>query len=516
MPQSKINLPLRKRTLGRTEDVSIANKRQTRSLTESTKNKLVQTSAFGDPLLEETKITTKRNADMVKLMDSNKEVKKKKTVKQTVLSQLVKRKSPATKSNTTKVNISNNNDNNNKTSQEEKKKEKTDDSQESTNPTHINNNDDVDDDNDNTKNTTINKNMSISTSVEDIKSTTVITKTVEVNVNIKETNIEKSESLTPPTPSASSESPSALEKEKEKEEKEKSNDNEKTFVNIETNNNHRHTVNDKYISSPSLSPVSDISTNLINNNHSNKDSDSNTMTSKNVLTPPSSLDTTPISTTRFSDKPQDKLPSLTESSFLSKLEKERIADERSTLDKLVKALDISLTFHSARNVAAFFHKIQPMLRNSTRKNITLSHVCKVLFLAPELYDVHTKLLKEFGKEIEAHQISFGPSWAIPLSGKSIEERKNLISDRSEKYFEEHKEPNVTIPEKSLPKLDKIVDQKNWLEKANLPDRVRSILELQEKRKAAKEEIKEKSKVTPTGTAKDRAKALLERIRNKQK
>ncbi|CAO3610191.1 unnamed protein product [Cunninghamella echinulata] len=368
--------------------------------------------------------------------------------------------------------------------------------------------------------------MSISSSAVEIKST-IITKTVEVNIGIKETNIEKNEpSMSSPSMSSpSSTSSSTLEKEKEKEEKEKvkeegeeekPNDSEKTSVNIETNNNPRHTLNDKYISSPSLSPVSDISTNLINNNHSNKDDDSNEMKSKVVLTPPPSLDTTPISTSRFSDKAQEKLSSLTETSFLSKLEKERIADERSTLDKLVKALDVSLTFHSARNIAAFFHKIQPMLRNSTRKNVTLSHVCKILFLAPELYDVHTKLLKEFGKEIEAHQISFGSSWAIPLSGKSIEERKNIISDRSEKYFEEHKEPNATIPEKSLPKLDKIVDQKNWLEKANLPDRVRSILELQEKRKAAKEEIKEKSKVTPTGTAKDRAKALLERIRNKKK
>ncbi|ORX50191.1 hypothetical protein DM01DRAFT_1409183 [Hesseltinella vesiculosa] len=203
------------------------------------------------------------------------------------------------------------------------------------------------------------------------------------------------------------------------------------------------------------------------------------------------------------------------SSLNLKLEKERISEERSTLDKLVSALDVTLTFHLARNVAAFFHKIQPMLRNSTRKNITISHLCKILYVAPELYDVDTKLLKEFGKQIEAHQVAIGKQWPVPMSGKTIEERKDLISSRTSDFFEKHQEPHATIPEKSLPKLDKIVDQKKWLEKANLPERVRSVLELQEQRKAAKE-AQAQPRPEPTGTPKQRAKALLERLRNKKK
>ncbi|CAO3600247.1 unnamed protein product [Absidia cylindrospora] len=196
--------------------------------------------------------------------------------------------------------------------------------------------------------------------------------------------------------------------------------------------------------------------------------------------------------------------------------KERINEEQHTLEKLVSALDVTLIFHAARNVAAFFHKIQPMLRNSTNKNITISHLCKILFVAPELYDVQTKLLKEFGKELEAHQVSVGHDWKMPLSGKAIQERKDLMTKRSGEYYEEHKETNARIPEKQLPGLDKVVDKKKWLDKAKLPERVRSVLELQEKRKAAKEEKASQPRIEPKGTAKDRAKALLDRIRNKQK
>ncbi|ORZ26206.1 hypothetical protein BCR42DRAFT_401789 [Absidia repens] len=196
--------------------------------------------------------------------------------------------------------------------------------------------------------------------------------------------------------------------------------------------------------------------------------------------------------------------------------KERITEEQHTLEKLVSALDITLIFHAARNVAAFFHKIQPMLRNSTSKNITISHLCKILFVAPELYDVETKLLKEFGKELEAHQVSIGHDWTMPLSGKAIQERKDLMTKRSGDYYEEHKETNARIPEKQLPGLEKVVDKKKWLDRAKLPDRVRAVLELQEKRKAAKEEKASQPRIEPKGTAKDRAKALLERIRNKQK
>ncbi|ORZ16910.1 hypothetical protein BCR42DRAFT_23011 [Absidia repens] len=194
----------------------------------------------------------------------------------------------------------------------------------------------------------------------------------------------------------------------------------------------------------------------------------------------------------------------------SKHNKGHIVEERSILYKLVSALDITLTFHAARNVAAFFHKIQPMLRNSTCKNVTLSHLCKILFVAPELYDVETKVLKEYGKHMEAHQVSFGSDWTVPLSGKMIQERKDIMTKRSGNYFEKHKETS-TIPEKELPRMDNMVDKKKWLQNATLPDRVRSILELQEKQKAAKDEKANQPRMEPKGSAKDRAKALLDRV-----
>ncbi|CAO3587614.1 unnamed protein product [Absidia cylindrospora] len=237
---------------------------------------------------------------------------------------------------------------------------------------------------------------------------------------------------------------------------------------------------------------------------------------ENIPPPLENLPSSPISK-RHAPEGQPTLPSsiVYDKCSPSKHDKGRIVEERSILDKLVSALDITLTFHAARNVVAFFHKIQPMLRNSTCKNVTLSHLCKILFVAPELYDVETKLLKEYGKDMEAHQVCIGPDWTIPLSGKMIQERKDMMTKRSGDYFGKHKEIS-TIPEKDLPRMDKVVDKKKWLQNATLPDRVRSILELQEKRKVAKEEKANQPRMEPKGSAKDRAKALLDRIRNKQK
>ncbi|KAI8061086.1 hypothetical protein BC940DRAFT_370809 [Gongronella butleri] len=220
--------------------------------------------------------------------------------------------------------------------------------------------------------------------------------------------------------------------------------------------------------------------------------------------------------TRAEEEASDATPQyLPATACIPELEKKRISEECKTLDKLVAALDTTLTFHAARNVTAFFHKIQPMLRNSTRKNIELSHLCKVLFIAPELYDVETKLLKEFSKDVEAHQVAIGKQYTVPMTGKDIAGRNSLIHSRTSEYFEKHQEPNATIPEKSLPKLDKVVDKKEWLKTANLPEHVRSVLELQEKKKEIKEE-QAKPRPEPQGTTKQRAKALLERLRNKKK
>ncbi|KAI7877229.1 hypothetical protein K492DRAFT_219278 [Lichtheimia hyalospora FSU 10163] len=192
-----------------------------------------------------------------------------------------------------------------------------------------------------------------------------------------------------------------------------------------------------------------------------------------------------------------------------------MAEESETLEKLRGALDVSLTFHAGHQRVALFHNIQPMLRNSTKKNITVSHIAKILYLAPVLYKMTPKVLNQGRQTLETYQVDFGDDWKPPLTGKDLEQRKDLLSRNIKQHFDTHGEG--PIPEKELPKHDKIVDQKKWIETAKLPSGVRDLLKFEEQRKEdekRKEQVKKEQKAAPIaqgGSVKDRRQALLERV-----
>ncbi|KAG2227057.1 hypothetical protein INT45_006464 [Circinella minor] len=157
-------------------------------------------------------------------------------------------------------------------------------------------------------------------------------------------------------------------------------------------------------------------------------------------------------------------------SFVFQSDEARVQDEKSTLHKLRNALDMSVMFHAANQRIALFHKIQPMLRNSTKKNITIQHLAKILFVAPKLYSVSPKLLGHNGTQIETYAVELGFDWKSPLSGKQLEQRENILEDRMKSYFIENK-GKLAIPEKELPRIEKVVDRKKWIGTANLPSGV---------------------------------------------
>ncbi|KAI8083028.1 uncharacterized protein BX664DRAFT_339651 [Halteromyces radiatus] len=479
--QTRLSLQLRKRNLERSQDTILPNKRQAKEITDiQTKQDL---PAFGAPLFEEKK-TAKRSTD-TKPNNSEEEPKKKRVSRQPTIKELIKQSTnvqtdTSTSSVETKETSEQNNDQLQQNITNQQKQSTALESAEHS--SHV-----VEDDKSEGQS---------STKVENLPQQRFVVTQVDNDDDSKATSPSNDDTtidnrspdiLNTPSPSPT--------------------------LNIEDQQSSQHESSDTGLEKTTSPPSPDATPQP-------------KRTAPVITKSPESTSTSaiePIILTSSSSPKQHTISSSLSTSIvygkslLPKLEKERIHEERTTLDKLVSALDVTLTFHAARNVAAFFHKIQPMLRNSTKKNITLSHLCKILFVAPELYDVEVKLLKEFGKDVEGHQVSIGHEWQMPLSGKMIQERKELMTQRSGDYFENNKDKAITtIPEKELPRLDKVVDQKKWLEKANLPARVRSVLELQEKRKAAKEEKAARAQVEHQGTAKDRAKALLDRIRNKQK
>ncbi|KAI8147479.1 hypothetical protein BJV82DRAFT_595623 [Fennellomyces sp. T-0311] len=194
----------------------------------------------------------------------------------------------------------------------------------------------------------------------------------------------------------------------------------------------------------------------------------------------------------------------------------RLQDEKDTLTKLRNDLDITIMFQTANNRIPMFHKIQPMLRGTTKKNITMSHVAKILYLAPALYRIQPKELAVAGKMIETYSVELGAQWKAPLSGKQLEERKNILADKMESYFAENK-GKLVIPEIELPKIEKIVDKDKWLKTANMPSGMRDLLRLEERRKEEADKANATlPPITGTGSVKDRRKALMDRIRAKSK
>ncbi|KAI7907951.1 uncharacterized protein BX663DRAFT_534076 [Cokeromyces recurvatus] len=201
--------------------------------------------------------------------------------------------------------------------------------------------------------------------------------------------------------------------------------------------------------------------------------------------------------------------------YLTESDKERIDYEKTTLERLRKALDIILTDRAARNRPALYHQIEPVLRNSTRRTITISHICKIMYIVPSLYLIQPKELRDFGGKVtEAFLLEFGKDWLIPLSGKDLQKRADMLGDAITDYFKTHTEYNASIPEAPLPRLGLVVDKKEWVKDAKLPPGVRSLLEAHERAKEAEKE-REKPKPKPTGSVKDRMAALRARLAEKK-
>ncbi|CAO3695163.1 unnamed protein product [Rhizopus stolonifer] len=202
--------------------------------------------------------------------------------------------------------------------------------------------------------------------------------------------------------------------------------------------------------------------------------------------------------------------------YVSAADKLRMEDERNTLEKLQKVLDIVLTDRASRNVPSLYSQIESPLRNSTRRGITISHVLKVMYIAPKLYSMQAKEIRRFGnKVVEDYLIEFEKEWPLPLSPKDYASRKEMIHDGLKAYFEAHQhEPNATVPEAALPKLATVVDTKEWIKEAKLPPGVKSLLEAHSKVKEEKIES-QTPKPTPKGSVKDRMAALRARLANKK-
>lgn len=153
------------------------------------------------------------------------------------------------------------------------------------------------------------------------------------------------------------------------------------------------------------------------------------------LPPPSSLTasvTPPIQL--------EKTVSAPYKTYLTEADKLRIEEEKTTLEKLRKALDIVITDRMARSKPTLYHQIEPVLRNSTRKSITMSHVCKIMYIASNLYTIEAKELRDFGGKVtEAFAIQFTKDWQVPLAGKDLQKRSDILKDGLDSYFNTHKE-----------------------------------------------------------------------------
>jgi hypothetical protein len=150
----------------------------------------------------------------------------------------------------------------------------------------------------------------------------------------------------------------------------------------------------------------------------------------------------PSTLSLFNDEPATP-PSLSAApykEYLTPADKQRIIYEKTTLQKVRKALDIVITDRAARNRPTLYHQIEPVLRNSTQRTITLSHICKVMYLVPSLYTLEAKELRNFGGKVtEAFLIEFGKDWIVPLNGKDLQKRADLLTQSVEHYFEIHRQ-----------------------------------------------------------------------------
>lgn len=126
--------------------------------------------------------------------------------------------------------------------------------------------------------------------------------------------------------------------------------------------------------------------------------------------------------------------------YLTEADKQRIEYEKSTLEKLRKSLDIVITDRAARHQPTLYHQIESVLRNSTRRTITLSHICQIVYLTPNLYTLEAKELRNFGGKVtEAFLIQFTKDWSIPLAGKDLQKRADILNAAITQFFVEHPE-----------------------------------------------------------------------------
>ncbi|KAK4518501.1 GTP-binding protein gtr1 [Mucor velutinosus] len=233
------------------------------------------------------------------------------------------------------------------------------------------------------------------------------------------------------------------------------------------------------------------------------------LSAQDTLSPPSSC-IEPMTPPR----PSQQAYTAPHKEYLTETDKQRIEYETSTLEKLRKSLDIVITDRAARNRPTLYHQIESTLRMSTGRTISLSHICQIMYITPQLYTLEAKELRNYGGKVtEAFLIQFTKDWSMPLAGKDLQKRADILKSAITQYFKDHPEPDATIPEMTLPRLNLVIDKEEWLKKAPLPTGVRKLLEAHEKAKEAEVE-REKPKPKPTGSVKDRMAALRARLAKK--
>ncbi|ORE01844.1 hypothetical protein BCV72DRAFT_252842 [Rhizopus microsporus var. microsporus] len=202
--------------------------------------------------------------------------------------------------------------------------------------------------------------------------------------------------------------------------------------------------------------------------------------------------------------------------YVSLADKQRIEDEKLIITSVRKALDIVITDRVARNQPTLYHQTEAILRNMTGRNVKMSHICKIMYLAPRLYSVEAKELRTYGGKInEDFLIEFGKEWRVPLIGKDLQLRADMLREAVDRYFNEHPEHDATVPEAPLPRLRAVVNKDEWEKQANLPQGIKKLLEAH---KAVKQERieQQKPKPTPQGSVKERFEALRARLASKKK
>ncbi|KAI8991943.1 hypothetical protein BDF20DRAFT_808469, partial [Mycotypha africana] len=197
--------------------------------------------------------------------------------------------------------------------------------------------------------------------------------------------------------------------------------------------------------------------------------------------------------------------------YRSPADKQRIEYEKTTLSRLRRALDTVITERMAHSRPVVFHEVQNTLKNSTNRSITLTHVAQIMYVAPTLYLVQAKEIRDYmGRAKEAHVIECGVDWVVPLSAKDFVKRADLLAEAVDKYFRDHPEADAVIPQASLPSIKLLTDKDEWKKSDNLPPGVKAILAAQEKAKQEEEEAK-KPKPKRTGTVAERMAALKARV-----